>query len=67
MANALSEQLVGCLDNEGHAASLERRKIDIALPDPDADNNGLLRVIDESGEDYLYLKASFGSIDLRTP
>lgn len=67
MADTPSEQLVVCLDNEGYTASLERRKIYIALPDPDADKNGLLRVIDESGEDYLYPKASFGSITLPEP
>ena len=61
------EQLVVCLDNEGYAASLERRKIYIALPDLEAERHGLLRVIDESGEDYLYPKASFGSINLPDP
>ncbi len=62
-----SEQLVVCLDNEGNAASLERRKIYVALPDPDAEKHGLLRVIDESGEDYLYPKASFCLITLPDP
>ena len=61
------EQLVVCLDNEGYAASLERRKIYIALPDLEAETHGMLRVIDESGEDYLYPKASFGSITLPDP
>ena len=67
MTPTRSEQLVVCLDNEGYAASLERRKIYVALPDPDADKNGLLRVIDESGEDYLYPKSSFGLITLPEP
>ena len=67
MTTTPSEQLVVCLDNEGNTASLERRKIYIALPDPEAEQNGLLRVIDESGEDYLYPKASFGSINLPDP
>ncbi|UZE47213.1 hypothetical protein [Rhodopseudomonas sp. P2A-2r] len=67
MAKTSSEQLVVCLDNEGHAASLEGRKIYIALPDLEADKSGLLRIIDESGEDYLYPKASFGSIALPAP
>jgi hypothetical protein len=67
MTETPSEQLVVCLNNEGYAASLERRKIYIALPDPEADKNGLLRVVDESGEDYLYPKASFGSIILPDP
>jgi hypothetical protein len=64
MAKTPSKQLVVCLDNEGYAASLERRKIYVTLPDPKAEKNGLLRIIDESGEDYLYPKASFRAITL---
>ncbi|MBC7582870.1 hypothetical protein FNL55_13710 [Tardiphaga sp. vice352] len=64
MTETPSEQLVVCLDNDGYDASLERRKIYIALVDQDADKHGMLRVIDESGEDYLYPKASFGPITL---
>ena len=59
-----SKQLVVCMDNEGYAASLEKRKIYIALPDATAEKYGLVRVIDESGDDYLYPKASFRSIVL---
>lgn len=43
-----------CLDNKGYEASLERRKIYVAVPDDSAANFGQLRIIDESGEDYLY-------------
>lgn len=64
MAKTPSTQLVVCLDNEGYAASLERRKIYVTLPDPEAEKNGLLRIIDEFGEDYLYPKASFRAITL---
>jgi hypothetical protein len=67
MAETSSQQFVVCLNNDGYAASLERRKIYVALPDLEADTNGLLRVIDESGEDFLYPKASFGSITLPDP
>ena len=67
MTTPRSEQLVVCLDNEGNTASLERRKIYVAIPDADAERHGLLRVIDESGEDYLYPKASFGLITLPDP
>jgi hypothetical protein len=52
MAKPRSKQLVVCIDNEGYAASLERRKIYVALRDPAAEKHDLLRVIDESGEDY---------------
>ena len=53
MAKPQPKQLVVCIDNEGYAASLEKRKIYVALRDPSAEKHGLLRVIDESGDDYL--------------
>ena len=48
-----------CVDNKGYAVSLEKRKIYLALPDADALKHGQVRVIDESGEDYLYPKSIF--------
>lgn len=45
---------VVCIRNDGVPASLEVRKIYQALPDADAGQSGMVRVIDESGEDYLY-------------
>jgi len=59
-----AKQLVVCIENEDYLASLERRKIYVALRDPAAEKHGLLRVIDESGEDYLYPKDFFRPIDL---
>jgi hypothetical protein len=53
-----------CLKNEGYPASLERRKIYVAVRDLLAEKHGLLRVIDESGDDYLYPKALFRPIAL---
>jgi hypothetical protein len=64
MAKAQVRHFVVCVENEGYPASLERRKIYLSLPDPAAEKGGLLRVIDESGEDYLYPKKLFSSIDL---
>jgi len=46
--------LVICVNNEGYRASLEPRKIYQALPDEQAAAHCLIRVVDESGEDYLY-------------
>ena len=43
-----------CLRNEANPASLEIRKLYRVLPDPDASAAGLLRIVDETGEDYLY-------------
>ena len=59
-----SKQLVVCIDSEGYPASLERRKLYVVLPDSNAEKRGLLRIIDESGEDYLYPKEFFRSIAL---
>jgi hypothetical protein len=50
---------VVCIDNTEYPASLEARKIYQCLPDPQAEQDGLIRVIDESGEDYLYSRESF--------
>ena len=58
------KQLVVCIDNKGYVASLEKRKIYIALRDANAEKHDLLRVVDESGEDYLYPKKSFCQIAL---
>lgn len=64
MTKSRSKQLVICVNNECYAVSLEKRKIYEVLRDPVAEKNGLLRVVDESGEDYLYPKTLFRSIAL---
>jgi hypothetical protein len=43
-----------CVRNEGYEASLERNKIYLVRPDPHAEKDGDIRIVDESGEDYLY-------------
>jgi len=53
-----------CIDNSGYPASLELYKIYRVLPDKDAAKDGDLRVIDESGEDYLYSATRFMQIKL---
>jgi len=53
-----------CLDNNGYSASLEPRKIYLVLPDEDAQSKKMLRVIDESGEDYLYPAKLFVTVEL---
>jgi len=64
MAKTPSKQLVVCVDNEGYPAALERRKIYVALSDRSAEKHGLVRIIDESGDDYLYPKSFFRAVDL---
>jgi hypothetical protein len=57
-------KMVVCIRNTGYEASLERRKIYSVLPDPDAKKHKMLRVVDESGEDYLYPENYFLSVAL---
>jgi hypothetical protein len=64
MGRPRSKQLMVCINNDGYPVSLEKRKIYVALPDADAEKRGLVRVIDESGEAYLYAKALFRAIAL---
>lgn len=59
-----SSKLLICIDNDGYEASLERRKIYVTLPDTAAAKRDHVRVIDESGEDYLYPKSMFVPVDL---
>jgi len=53
-----------CVNNADYPASLELHKIYRVLPDADAEADGDVRVIDESGEDYLYPSEYFVPIDL---
>ena len=59
------EAFVLCVRNEGYPASLERRKLYAMVRDASAARHSLMRVIDESGEDYLYPADYF--IALRLP
>jgi hypothetical protein len=52
--NPKSDGYVVCIRNEGFPAALELRKIYQVLPDFGSEETGMVRVIDESGEDYLY-------------
>ena len=53
-----------CIDNSQYPASLELHKVYRVISDEDTENDGDLRVIDESGEDYLYPADYFILIDL---
>ena len=63
MAKA-AKRLFICLDSTGYEVSLERRKIYVALTDTKAERSGYLRIIDESGEDYLYPAQRFVAAEL---
>lgn len=53
-----------CVHADGYPASLELHKIYWVLADRDAESDGDLRIVDESGEDYLYSAERFVLVDL---
>ncbi len=53
-----------CVNNDGYAASLEVRKLYPVVADKTAEGHSLVRVIDESGEDYLYPAMLFVAAEL---
>ena len=52
-----------CIDNSGFPVSLKVNKSYRVLPDKDAESNSDIRVVDESGEDYLYPSEMFELVD----
>ncbi len=52
-----------CIDNSDYQASLIPGKVYRILPDPRAARDDLVRIVDESGEDYLYHKSHFVFVD----
>ena len=63
----MKNEFVICVKNGGYPASLELRKLYQVLPDSSAEARRLLRVIDESGEDYLYPESFFIAVQLEAP
>lgn len=57
-------KFVVCIDNKNYPSSLEFGKIYRVVPDEKAEKHKMIRVIDESGEDYLYSEKSFVAIKL---
>ena len=64
MESPTQDQFAVCVKNDGYPASLELRKLYRMLPDADAASHNLVRVVDESGEDYLYPADMFVPVDL---
>ena len=62
--NSPTDRFVVCVKNEGYPAALEVRKLYRVLPDDEASVHQMLRIVDESGEDYLYPAAMFLPLDL---
>ncbi len=53
-----------CVNNEGYPASLEQRKLYPFIHDAEAERHNMIRVVDESGEDYLFPGRYFVPVDL---
>ena len=53
-----------CIDHDGFPASIENRKVYREIPDPDAAAQGMVRIVDETGEDYLFPKHRFLAVEL---
>lgn len=62
-----NKDLVICINNDGYPASLEVRKVYERIPDQAAESNDQYRVIDESGEDYLYPRKMFATAVIPMP
>lgn len=63
----MKSDFVICINNEGYEASLERWKVYRVMEDEQAAALNHIRVIDESGEDYVYPNDYFMAIDLPKP
>jgi hypothetical protein len=63
MPKRIKPKFAVCVDNSGYLASLELHKVYRVLPDPAAERDGDLRVVDESGEDYLFSAGRFLIVD----
>ena len=62
MAAETTPAFVVCVRNEGFEASLAVRKLYRVVPDQEAETQALIRVVDESGEDYLYPVELFAAV-----
>ncbi len=62
-----SARFAVCITNNGYQASPEQGKLYRVIPDHEAEAQGYLRIVDESGEDYGYAACRFFSIDLPKP
>jgi hypothetical protein len=64
MGKKKEQQFAICIKNEDYPASLEVRKIYEVIPDEKAAKHRMVRIVDESGEDYLYPEDYFVAIEI---
>ncbi|MBU2234998.1 MAG: hypothetical protein ABIK91_08125 [Pseudomonadota bacterium] len=60
----MKQRFLLCVENQGYEASLELRKLYENIPDREAERHNQVRIIDESGEDYLYPSQFFAPVKL---
>ncbi len=60
----MKQKFLLCIDNKGYEASLEIRKLYEMIPDKEAGHHNQVRIIDGSGEDYLYPSRFFAPVRL---
>ena len=60
----MKNKFLFCIDNSGYEVSLEIRKLYEKIPDKEAEELKQVRIIDESGEDYLYPSEFFASVKI---
>ena len=60
----MKQKFLLCIGNEGYKASLEVRKLYETTPDKEAERHNQVRIIDESGEDYVYPSRFFAPVRL---
>lgn len=60
----MNDQFVICVHNESHPTDLTLYKVYRVIPSKKADRHGLIRLIDDSGEDYFYPAPMFRPIEL---
>ena len=63
----MTKRFAVCVSNEDYPESLDVRKVYRLLPDADAERRGFVRVVDETGEDYLYPGDYFAPIEVPKP
>ncbi|MEW5983119.1 MAG: hypothetical protein AB1806_12230 [Acidobacteriota bacterium] len=63
----LTKEFALCLENAGNEASLVLGKVYRIIPDARAAREGLVRIIDESGEDYLFERSKFAFVEFPEP
>lgn len=60
----MSDKYVLCINNQGYPLDLTVHKVYKVIPDPDGEEVGMLRIVDDSGEDYLHSSSRFLPVQL---